>query len=101
MPGFLDGVRRGCRPQTKEAVTMLRATGTPIFGVVVNRVDQNTAATGYKNYQASSYYGRRYTSYLPDQKANAVDGGKTREFVVSPKSSGAWSQELAAASEKS
>ena len=99
---FTFRVKRGCRPQTKEAVTMLRATGTPILGVVVNRVDQNTAATGYRSYQASSYYRRRYTNFSPDQKSNTVDDGKTREFVISPKTSGTWSQELASsASDKS
>lgn len=91
---FTFRVRRGCRPQTKEAVAMLRATGTPIFGVVVNRVDHNTAATGYKSYQASSYYGRRYTNYSPNKDSSSGDDGKSKEFVVSPKSTATWNQEF-------
>ncbi|MGV3485932.1 MAG: CpsD/CapB family tyrosine-protein kinase, partial [Planctomycetaceae bacterium] len=90
---FTFRVRRGCRPQTKEAVAMLRATGTPVFGCVVNRVDHNTTAMGYQSYQASSYYGRRYSNYAADTKAEA-DTGKTREFVVAPKPTAEWNREM-------
>jgi succinoglycan biosynthesis transport protein ExoP len=81
---FTFRVRRGCRPQTKEAVTMLRSTGTPIFGCVVNRVDHNTTSTGYQGYQASSYYGRRYSAYSADK--NQGNGERTGEFVINPRS---------------
>ncbi len=91
---FTFRVRRGCRPQTKEAVAMLRATGTPIFGCVVNRVDHNTSAAGYQSYQASSYYGRRYSSYAPE-KVTQADGERAKEFVVTSKNSSNWNEELA------
>ncbi len=81
---FAFRVRRGCRPQTKEAVAMLRATGTPIFGCVVNRVDHNTSATGYRGYQSSSYYGRRYTNFTPDKSAPAAGENRPKGYVVSP-----------------
>lgn len=60
---FTFRIRRGCRPQTKEAVTMLRATGVPILGCVVNRVDDQTASAGYQGYDAAANYGRRYNRY--------------------------------------
>ena len=77
---FTFRVRRGCRPQTKEAVSMLRATGTPIFGCVVNRVDHNTAATGYQSYQAASYYKRRYSEFASGQK-QGQEIGRQHEAV--------------------
>ena len=86
----VDGVvftfreRRGCRPQTKEAVAMLRATGTPIFGCVVNRVDQNSAATGYQSYQVSDDYKRRYANVPQGLKTSGDAGGIAGEFVISP-----------------
>jgi len=82
---FTFRVRRGCRPQTKEAVAMLRATGTPIFGCVVNRVDHNTASTGYQSYQSSAYYERSYSSYSAPIAVTNAGGRKSGEFVVSPK----------------
>lgn len=82
---FTFRVRRGCRPQTKEAVAMLRATGTPIFGCVVNRVDQQTASMGYQGYQASSYYGRKYSKYSTDN-AISIKADPSREVVFSSSS---------------
>lgn len=60
---FTFRLRRGCRPQTKEAVAMLRATGTPILGCVVNRVDSHTLAAGYQGYDGSSRYSKRYNRH--------------------------------------
>ncbi len=81
---FTFRVRRGCRPQTKEAVSMLHAAGTPVLGCVVNRVDQNTSSTGYQGFKSSNYYyGRKYNTQAIDKRG---DGSASKEFVVSAKS---------------
>jgi len=73
-------VRRGCRPQAKESAAILRAIGKPIFGCVVNRVDDGSTGSGYVNHQSSTYYqGRRYSQFAADSKKT----GKQKEFMVS------------------
>lgn len=81
-------VRRGCRPQVKESAAILRAIGKPIFGCVVNRVDDSSTGSGYVDHQACSYYhARRYTSAASTGGAAARFSGRSREFVVNGKKS--------------
>lgn len=81
-------VRRGCRPQVKESAAILRAIGKPIFGCVVNRVDDSSTGSGYVDHQACSYYhARRYTSAASTGGAAATFSGRSREFVVNGKKS--------------
>jgi len=56
---FAFRIRRGCRPQTKEAVGMLRANQAPVLGCVVNQVNQRRNSK-YKVSHAGSYYYHKY-----------------------------------------
>jgi Mrp family chromosome partitioning ATPase len=76
-------VRRGCRPQAKESATILRAIGKPVFGCVVNRVDDSATGSGYVDHQASSYYhGRRYTQFAAGANGESKNKAKLKEFVI-------------------
>ncbi len=82
-------IRRGCRPQAKESAAILRAIGTPIFGCVVNRVDDSSTGSGYVDHQACGYYhGQRYTPSSPASRTDSKKNGKPREFVVQAKKQG-------------
>jgi len=59
---FTFRIRRGCRDQTKESLTILRNTGGLVLGCVINRIDHRTTATGYKGYQSTTYFRRRYAT---------------------------------------
>jgi succinoglycan biosynthesis transport protein ExoP len=76
---FTFRIRRGSKPQSKEAISMLRAIGTPILGAVINRVDQTTKASGYQGYHTSSYYNRRYHSAAPASNGVASAGDLSGE----------------------
>lgn len=52
-------IRRGCRPQAKEAAAILRSVDKPIFGCVINRVDEPMKGAGYSDPQAAAYYRHR------------------------------------------
>jgi capsular exopolysaccharide synthesis family protein len=76
-------VRRGCRPQAKESAAILRSIGKPVFGCVVNRVDDSSTGSGYVDHQASAYYhGRRYTQFSPGSSPDGKKSGKSKEFVI-------------------
>lgn len=76
-------VRRGCRPQAKESATILRAIGKPVFGCVVNRVDDSATGAGYVDHQVSSYYhGRRYTQFAAGANGESKSKAKLKEFVI-------------------
>lgn len=83
---FTFKIRRGCRPQTKEAVTMLRATGVSLLGCVVNRVDDQTASAGYQGYDAAANYGRRYNRYntAGTVEINCSSSNKERQSAKRP-----------------
>jgi polysaccharide biosynthesis transport protein len=98
---FTFRIRRGSKPQAKEAVAMLRTTGTPLFGCVINRVDHTTAATGYQSYHTSSYYGRRYQGAAPGGYSVKSNKEMTNEYVVAPKSIKSRGEEFATSSGRS
>jgi len=76
-------VRRGCRPQAKESAAILRSIGKPVFGCVVNRVDDSSTGSGYVDHQASAYYhGRRYTQFAAGANLDVKKAGKMKEFVI-------------------
>jgi len=76
-------VRRGCRPQAKESATILRSVGKPVFGCVVNRVDDTSTGSGYVDHQASAvYHGRRYTQFAASTTVDVRKATNIKEFVI-------------------
>lgn len=71
-------IRRRCKPNTKEAVSMLRSSGARVMGVVVNKVDEVSGGASYKTSASGSYqsigygYGDKYRRRY-QQEANAQD----------------------------
>ncbi|WP_162006834.1 polysaccharide biosynthesis tyrosine autokinase [Roseimaritima sediminicola] len=61
---FAFRVRRGCRPQTKEALSMLRSSDANVLGCIVNRVPPG----GRTRYQASTASAYHYRSYHRETK---------------------------------
>ena len=98
---FTFRIRRGSKPQAKEAIAMLRATGTPIFGCVINRVDHTTTATGYQSYHSSSYYGRRYQGIAPSTTTKTGKNGAAAEYVVIPRATKTIGEEFATTGNRS
>ena len=80
---FTFRIRRGCRPQTKEAVSMLTAAGARVTGVVVNRSDEATASVGYRSAEAGAYHYRRYAKYDGPRRSGGVFSPRDKNFVVS------------------
>lgn len=71
-------IRRRCKPNAKEAVSMLRAAGARVMGVVVNEIDELSGSASYRSsasgtYQSIGYgYGDKYRRRY-QQEANAQD----------------------------
>ncbi|MEO1524556.1 MAG: polysaccharide biosynthesis tyrosine autokinase [Planctomycetota bacterium] len=71
-------IRRRCKPNSKEAIAMLRAAGARVMGCVINKVDDISGGLSYKSSASGSYqsigygYGDRYRRRY-QQEANAQD----------------------------
>jgi capsular exopolysaccharide synthesis family protein len=71
-------IGRRCKPNAKEAVAMVRWSGTRLMGVVVNKIQPNRSALSYQcsasgSYQSIGYgYGDRYRRRY-QQEVNARD----------------------------
>lgn len=71
-------IRRRCKPNAKEAISMLRSAGARVVGVVVNEIDELSGGASYRSsasgtYQSIGYgYGDKYRRRY-QQEANAQD----------------------------
>ncbi|MGB7342722.1 MAG: polysaccharide biosynthesis tyrosine autokinase [Pirellulaceae bacterium] len=75
-------IRRKSKPNSKEAVNILRAVGANVLGVVINNSDEAGASDGYRGYGYYRY--GRYTNRYA-RRGNAADGEKSsggRESMV-------------------
>ncbi len=67
-------IRRKSKPNCKEALSILRAVGARVIGLVINNSDEATASDGYKGYGYYRY--GRYTNRYNRSKKSA--GGKRK-----------------------
>ena len=77
-------IRRKSKPNSKEAISILRAVGARIIGLVINNSDESTASDGYKGYGYYRYgrYTRRYTRDGKRQGSkNGATSGSKRSIV--------------------
>ena len=71
-------IRRRCKPNAKEAISMLRSAGARVVGVVINKVDEVSGGASYKTSASGSYqsigygYGDKYRRRY-QQEANVQD----------------------------
>ena len=82
-------IRRRCKPNSKEAMSMLRAAGSRVMGVVVNEIDELSGGASYKSSASGSYqsigygygdkYRRRYQQEAKVQDTYVVKGRNAPE----------------------
>jgi polysaccharide biosynthesis transport protein len=78
-------IRRKSRPNSKESLSILRAAGARVIGVVINNSDESTISDGYQGYGYYKY--GRYTSrYATGQKRTSKRRMDERPVVVSGQS---------------
>lgn len=78
-------IRRKSRPNSKEALSILRSMGANVLGVVINNSDESTVSDGYQGY-GSYKYGRYTSRYASGKKRSKKSGVQERPMVVSGKS---------------
>ncbi|MEL6104770.1 MAG: polysaccharide biosynthesis tyrosine autokinase [Planctomycetota bacterium] len=82
-------IRRRCKPNSKEAIAMLRAAGARVMGCVINKVDDISGGLSYKSSASGSYqsigygYGDRYRRRY-QQEANVQDTYIVRGKTTTP-----------------
>ena len=84
-------IRRRCKPNAKEAVAMLRWTGSRVMGVVINKFTAPHSTASYQSSASGSYqsigygygdrYRRRYQREVNAQDTYVVTGTKNLERV--------------------
>ncbi|MCS7470879.1 polysaccharide biosynthesis tyrosine autokinase [Stieleria sp. ICT_E10.1] len=84
-------IRRRCKPNAKEAVAMLRWTGSRVMGVVINKFTSPHSTASYQSSASGSYqsigygygdrYRRRYQREVNAQDTYVVTGTKNLERV--------------------
>ncbi|QDV82980.1 polysaccharide biosynthesis tyrosine autokinase [Planctomycetes bacterium TBK1r] len=87
-------IRRRCKPNAKEAISMLRAAGARVMGVVVNEIDDVSGGASYKSSASGSYqsigygygdkYRRRYQQEAKTQDTYVVKGKHASDPVSVP-----------------
>lgn len=85
---LITRIRRRSKPNTIEAAAMLRASGSRLMGVVVNKIDELSGSSSYKisasgSYQSIGYgygdkYRRRYQQEANVQDTYIVKGSQTK-----------------------
>lgn len=81
-------IRRRCKPNAKEAVAMLRWSGTRVMGVVINKFSVSGGMATYQSSASGSYqsigygygdkYRRRYQREVNAQDTYVVTGSSTK-----------------------
>lgn len=84
-------IRRRCKPNAKEAVAMLRWSGSRVVGVVINKFKANKGAATYKSSASGSYqsigygygdkYRRRYQREVNARDTYVVRGSTAKGRV--------------------
>lgn len=90
-------IRRRCKPNAKEAISMLRSAGARVMGVVVNEIDEVSGGASYKSSASGSYqsigygygdkYRRRYQQEAGAQDTYVVKGRHASEPIAVSSSS--------------